>query len=278
MKITHVIRAEEWLPSTPKHIILNRMLDFDQPSYAHLPVILGPDKKKLSKRHGATGILDYRSQGYLWRAMINFMVLLGWNPKNDQELFGSDDPESLWDELFEKFDLNQVNKAPAVFDLEKLNYFNRHYLQLTPAADIIDVLDQETLAKIPQDRKLKAVELAKDRMTVLSDFKEKVSFLIDEPILDKNLIVFRKSDAATTKKALELVTKSLLELSAWEKDAIKAELEKIFAQNNLSPGDVFWPVRYSLSGLEKSPPPEEIAEVLGKEQTLSRISKAVELL
>jgi len=278
MQITHIIRAEEWLPSTPKHILLNRMLGFNQPQYAHLPVILGSDKKKLSKRHGAMGILQYRSAGYLWRAMVNFMVLLGWNPKNDQELFGSSDPESIWDELFEKFNLEQVNKAPAIFDAEKLNFFNRHYLQMTPADEIIDVLDEKTIAKIPEDKRLKIVELAKERMTKLSDFKETISYLLEKPKLDKKTIVFKKSNQKTTKEALQKVSSSLEKLSSWNSEAIKSTLEKVISENSFSNGDVFWPTRYALSGEEKSPPPELIAEVLEKEEAISRIQKATDLL
>ena len=279
MLITHVIRAEEWLTSTPKHILLNRMLGFDQPQYAHLPVILGPDKKKLSKRHGATGILEYRKEGYLWQAMINFMVLLGWNPKTEQEIFGkADNPEEIFVELFEKFTLEGVNKAPAVFDLEKLNFFNRHYLQQAKPEDIVDVLDEETVAAIPNEKINQVIELAKERMTTLSDFKETIDYIIEEPKLDKRLIVFKKSDPETTKKALGEVITDLEELTAWEKDGIKAVFTKVVEEGGFSNGDVFWPIRYALSGKEKSPPPEEIATVLDKEKTIARIQKALEEL
>lgn len=275
MKITHVIRAEEWLPSTPKHIILNQALGFPVPEYAHLPVILGPDKGKLSKRHGATGILQYRNQGYLWQAMINFMVLLGWNPKTNQEIF--DKKEVIYDELFELFDLAGVNKSPAVFDVEKLNHFNRHYLQITPAEELIPVLDNDVVDKLPKEHLIKIVEMAKDRMTTLSDFEKTVDFILHEPKIDKTILVFKKSNPETTKKALELAEKELSPLSDWNKDKIKEILERVVSVNNLSNGDVFWPIRYALSGAEKSPPPEELAEVLGKEKSLQRIRTAKEL-
>ncbi len=276
MGITHVIRAEEWLPSTPKHIILNQALGFPVPKYAHLPVILGPDKGKLSKRHGATGILEYRNQGYLWQAMINFMVLLGWNPKTNREIF--DKKGVIYDELFELFDLSGVNKSPAVFDVEKLNHFNRHYLQIAPTEDLIPVLDNDVVDKLPKEHLVKIVEMAKGRMTTLSDFEKTVDFILHEPKIDKNLLVFKKSNAETTGKALELVERELSSLSDWSSDKIKEILERVVSINNLSNGDVFWPVRYALSGAEKSPPPEELAEVLGKEKSLKRIKEAKELL
>jgi len=279
MEITHVIRAEEWLASTPKHILLNKMLGFNQPKYAHLPVILGPDKKKLSKRHGATGILQYRKDGYLWQALINFMALLGWNPKTDQELFGSgENPEQVFDELFEKFTLEGVNKAPAVFDIEKLNFFNRHYLQETPVDSFIDVLDEEVLNKIPENSRVEAVEMAKDRMTTLKDFGQTIKFLTDEPKLDPDLLVFRKSTAEQTGKALSDTIKKLENLATWSVDSIKTSLEQTVAEGSYSNGDVFWPTRYALSGEEKSPPPEEIANILGKDKTISRLNKALLLL
>jgi glutamyl-tRNA synthetase len=276
MSITHVIRSEEWLPSTPKHIILNQALGFPIPQYAHVPVILGTDKGKLSKRHGATGILEYRKEGYLWQAMVNFMVLLGWNPKTQQEVF--DQKDVIYDELFELFDLASINKSPAVFDLDKLNHFNRHYLQKTPAEDLIPVLDDDVIAKLPKDNLVKIVEMAKDRMTVLSDFKKTVDFILTEPKLDKNLLVFRKSTPETTKKALNLVEAEFESISDWTAERIKAALESVVSKNSFSNGDVFWPVRYALSGAEKSPPPEEIAEILTKNESLKRIAAAKELL
>jgi glutamyl/glutaminyl-tRNA synthetase len=276
MGITHVIRAEEWLPSTPKHIILNEALGFPIPKYAHLPVILGPDKGKLSKRHGATGILEYRKQGYLWQAMVNFMVLLGWNPKTDQEIF--DRKDVVYDELFELFDLSQVNKSPAVFDVDKLNHFNRHYLQITPAEDLIPVLDEDVIKKLPKEHLNRIVDMAKDRMTVLSDFEKTVEFILNEPKLDKNLLVFKKSNPDTTKKALVLVQKELSALSDWKAERVKEILERVVSINGLSNGDVFWPARYALSGLEKSAPPEEIAGVLGRDKSLQRIKVAEDLL
>lgn len=276
MGITHVIRAEEWLPSTPKHIILNEALGFPVPKYAHLPVILGPDKGKLSKRHGATGILQYRSEGYLWQAMVNFMVLLGWNPKTEQEIF--DRKDNIYEELFEMFDLKQVNKSPAVFDANKLNHFNRHYLQLTPAKDLISALDGSVISKLPKEHLEKIIEMAKDRMDKLSDFEKTIDFILKEPKLDKNLLVFKKSSPEITKKALESVGNELHSLSDWKSQNIKNILERVVSSHGFSNGDVFWPVRYALSGLEKSAPPEEIAEVLDKGESLNRIKAAQEIL
>jgi glutamyl-tRNA synthetase len=271
MQISHVIRAEEWLPSTPKHIILNEMLGFDQPEYAHLPVILSPTKGKLSKRDGAVGILEYKFLGYLPEALVNFMVLLGWNPKNDNEIF-------TLEELEQKFDLTGVNKAPAVFDKEKLNFFNRHYLQKSQPEALIKLLDQEIVQKLPEDKLIKIIEIAKERMNVLSEFKETIAFFLSEPDLDKEKIIFRKSDKETTVIALEITAEKFSQISTWQANIIKGTLDGIVKDNKFSNGDVFWPVRYALSGEEKSPPPEQIAEALTKETATKRIKAALDLL
>ena len=276
MNVTHVIRAEEWLPSTPKHILLNQMLGYSTPQYAHLPVILSPNKGKLSKRDGAVGILQYREMGYLPQAMVNFMVLLGWNPKNDQELF--DRSQNIYDEIIEKFDIGQINKAPAVFDINKLNFFNRHYLQKIPATDLLKDLDADTMAKIPRNSQIQAVEMAKDRMTTLNDFGSTIGFLTDEPNLDADLIIFRKSTKEQTSAALSKVIEKIGDLETYGKEQIKSALEAVVQDGQFSNGDVFWPTRYALSGEEKSPPPEEIAAILGQEETVRRLKSAVSIL
>lgn len=271
MGITHVIRAEEWLPSTPKHIILNEALGYKVPEYAHLPIILSPTHGKLSKRDGAVGIMEYKKLGYLPEALINFMALLGWNPKNEEEFFTLKDLEQV-------FDISQVNKAAAIFNIEKLNFFNHHYLMLKPAKELIKLLDKAITAKLPKESLEKAIELAKDRMASINDFEKTVDYILNEPKIDKDILVFKKSNADTTKKALNLALQELEPLSNWKAEMIKEILERVVSLNNLSNGDVFWPVRYALSGGEKSPPPEELAEVLGKDKSLKRIKDAQELI
>jgi glutamyl-tRNA synthetase len=270
MGVTDIIRSEEWLSSTPKHIILNKMLGFEAPNYAHPPVILSPNKGKLSKRDGAIGILEYRKLGYLPEALINFMVFLGWNPKDEREFF-------TLAELEKEFDLKNINKAGAVFDIEKLNYYNRHYLQEKPEGEVATLIDQNVLKKFSAFDREKIVALAKDRMEKLSDFEKTVSFLLEEKITP-NILVFKKSDKVKTVTGLKATSEKIEAIEDFNAQNIKSALEKAVEQNKLSNGDVFWPVRVALSGLEKSPPPEQIAEVLGKEETLSRISRAIQII
>jgi len=270
MGVTDIIRSEEWLSSTPKHIILNKMLGFEAPNYAHPPVILSPNKGKLSKRDGSVGILEYRKLGYLPEALINFMVFLGWNPKDEREFF-------TLAELEKEFDLKNINKAGAVFDIEKLNYYNRHYLQEKPEAQVAALIDQDVLKKFSTFDKEKVVALAKDRMEKLSDFEKTVSFLLEERIAPE-ILVFKKSDKTKTIAGLKATGEKIGAIEDFNAQNIKSAIEGAVEQNKLSNGDVFWPVRVALSGLEKSPPPEQIAEVLGRKETLSRISRAIRIL
>jgi len=267
MGITHVIRGEEWLPSTPKHLLLYQAFGWKAPHFAHLPVILGPNKGKLSKREGAVSILEYRRRGYLPEAVVNFLALLGWNPKTEEEFF-------TLKELEEKFDLAQVNKAPAAFNREKLDFFNRHYLQLASPKRLLPLLSAEIVKKLPKGKAEKAIELAKERMTTLNDFESCVGFLLKKPRLDTKKIVFKKSTQEKTKAALAESTKALSALSDWNAGKIKAALDQLVAGGKFSAGDVFWSVRYALTGEEKSPPPEQIAEILGRQEVVSRLQSA----
>ncbi len=284
MQVTHVIRSEEWLPSTPKHIILNKMLGFRQVRYAHVPVILSPSGGKLSKRDGAVGILSFLHHGYLPEALINYMALLGWNPKTNEEFFTLKDLE-------ERFDLKNVNKAGAIFDQKKLDNINRaHLLVLLGDKDrlmtLIDEQSAEFLKKI--DRELPSGQSVKDvllelivpRIDKLDEFSNHLEIFVKKPNLDETILVFRKSTKENTLIALNEFTQKAGEIPGedWIFDQIKALMEAVVEQKNLSNGDVFWPIRYALSGMEKSPPPEEIATILGKQETLERISRAVEAL
>jgi glutamyl-tRNA synthetase len=274
MQITHVIRAEEWLPSTPKHILLNKMLGFKAPEYAHVPVILSPTKGKLSKRDGAVGILEYKKLGYLPEAIINFMALLGWNPKTEEEYF-------TLAELEQRFDLTQVNKAPAVFDIEKLNHFGEHYLKLRIQESGIRNQDQIRMLE-PWDVK----ELSNSEIELLgrggfATFKEMAEYILklrQIPDYPAEMLVFKKSTIEDSKMGLSKVVEKLLTVEDWTESELQINLSSIVADSSLSNGDVFWPVRVALSGEEKSPSPIELLLALGKDESIARINRALELL
>ncbi len=301
MEVTDVIRSEEWLSSTPKHILLNKALGYNQPNYAHVPIILGPNKGKLSKRDGAVGILEYRKLGYLPEALINFMVFLGWNPKNEHELFtltkfiedlGLEDREDGVRKLEEEFDTKNVNKAGAVFDIDKLNHYNKYYMGRSDNDRIYSLLDNQTKdlidkydRKLPDGQTVKQVILSdvKVRIYHLSEFYDAIKFLAETPRLDRNDLIFKKSDREKTLAALKQAVSDLeiLENSQWHYggiDPIVSVFRKIGESDNFSNGDIYWPVRYALTGLKASPPPEMVATWLGKEESINRIKKAISLL
>lgn len=288
MKISHVIRAEEWLPSTPKHILLYQAFDWEAPEYAHLPMILGSDKKKLSKRHGASAFLDYKEQGYLPEALINFMVFLGWNPKSEREKFSLE-------ELVKEFDLVNVNRAGAIFDVEKLDSINGQYIREMSADDFtehcIPYLEQAGLIKVgagkwemvagekvEPDYIKQAVALEQERIRKFSEIAEAVSyFFTDKLEYEADLLVWKKMERAAVKPSLEKSLAFYDGLS--EKDFTTKNLEKVtkgyIEQERINTGEMLWPLRVALCGRQNSPSPFEIAGVLGKGKVLQRVEVAI---
>jgi glutamyl-tRNA synthetase len=272
--ITHVIRAEEWLPSTPKHILLYQAFGWSLPQFAHLPMVLGTDRSKLSKRHGAVPALDYRELGYLPEAVLNFITLLGWNPKTEREIFSTK-------ELIQEFDLSKVNKSGSIFNLEKLNWLNSQYIKKMNIDDLVKARRSrfEQLGyKIGEERLLRdTVELEKDRLTTLNDPSEVASFLLtDELKYDPKIIVPKNETVEITKQSLELIIKKLGELSDgdFSRDKLKTELEKLITEHKLSNKQVLWPLRVAITGLEKSPGVFEVMEVIGRDRTIKRVEEA----
>ncbi|MCX6809653.1 MAG: glutamate--tRNA ligase [Candidatus Berkelbacteria bacterium] len=279
MKITHVIRAEEWLSSTPKHILLNEMLGYKTPLYAHLPVILSPAGGKLSKRDGAVGILEYKKMGYLPEALINFMILLGWSPKDESEILIDQDEYALKFNrtafLPGEFKLEYVNKAPAVFDIKKLNHFNEIFLKNKTVGQLKDLVSDYGNFEVSTSE---AELLKRGGFITLVEMADYISKLRQTPEYEPEMLVFKKSTPANTKIGLSAVSTRLSELNSWDETEIQKIFGGVVSENSLSNGDVFWPVRVALSGEEKSPSPIELLLALGKEESNKRIKKALELL
>lgn len=278
MGVTDVVRGEEWIPSTPKHIAIYEALEWKVPQFAHLPVILGNDKSKLSKRHGDTAILDYKEKGYLPEAMLNFLALLGWNPGTTKEIFTRD-------ELIKEFDIKRVQKAPAVFDIEKLNWLNGQYIKSTQnsklKSQIQEILPElEVLKSKIFDRVL---EVEKTRLSTLADITKETDYYLEVPNYKSDLLIFKKSTKEDSKRGLEEAAAALrsIDIAKWQEmtiDEFNAVLEKAVKDLGLSNGDVFWPVRVALSGKEKSPSPAELLWVFGKEESLKRLTSALNKL
>lgn len=273
MEITHVLRAEEWLPSTPKHILLYEAFGWETPEFAHIPLLLNPDKSKLSKRQGDVAVEDYLKKGYLKEALINFVALLGWNP-------GAGSTEEIFslDELTKIFDLAQVHKAGAVFDLKKLDWMNAEYIKRLPidelyaaARPFLDADKDEAFLK-----RVLAVE--QDRLAKLSDVGVNNPFFFTEPSYEAALLNWKDNSSEATKAALEKAHGILENLTdiEWEKRDV---LERILLEAaGEKRGDFLWPLRVALTGAQKSPSPSDCAWVLGRDMSLIRIRQAIEKL
>lgn len=270
MGITHVIRSDEWLSSTPKHVFLYKSFNWKIPKFAHLSMILGEDKRKLSKRRGATPILDYRDKGYLSGALINYIALLGWNPKDEREFF------TLL-ELKEEFKIKNVNISSAIHSSEKLNSINSHYLKETDLQDLKIKLKEVSGLDFPENQ----VELIKrGGYNTLVEAVEYLNKLNHKPDFSKSILIFSKSNIKKTSVGLgcaQVKIKGVGE-NSWNADILQGILENVVREEGLSNGDVFWPVRVALSGEEKSPSPVELLVALGKEESLKRVKKAINKL
>jgi len=280
MEITHVIRAEEWLPSTPKHIILYNMFGWQIPKFAHLSMILAPDKSKLSKRHGATSVLEFKNLGYLPEAVVNYIALLGWNPGTEQEIFSLK-------ELKQAFDLEKVNKAGAIFDIEKLNWLNGYYIRQKNLDELTELClpylntentENKKTQKTQSEYLKKVVALEQERLKKISDIGERTKYFFQRPEFDPKMLIWRKSTLADAKEKLQFLAAELEKVpdENWTRSALEQFIKGLIEAEKFDSGAVLWPMRVALSGQEKSPSPFEIAEVLGKEETVERIKLAVE--
>lgn len=273
MGVTHIIRGEDHIPNTPRHILLQEALGFNIPNYAHLSLILGADRSKLSKRHGAVSLNEYKKEGYLPEAIINFIAFIGWNPGGEKEIFSKD-------ELVKEFSLERIQKSAGIFNVERLDWYNREYLKKLPLRNLeIRVADE---LKIDNELFVKKITpIIAERINKYSDIKDmekgELSFFFNEPEYVKELLLWKKEPSLEkTKKHLEEVVKLLKELgeSEFRPDKIKETIWNYAEKEGR--GNVLWPMRAALTGLEKSPDPFAVAGVLGKEKTIKRLTYAIE--
>ena len=278
MQFSHVIRGEEWISSTPKHIFLYNAFGWEIPEFAHLPLLLNPDRSKLSKRQGDVAVEDYLAKGYLPEALINYVALLGWNPGDDREIFSMD-------ELIKEFSLEKCGKSGAIFDITKLNWMNGVYireLDINQLWDRIKPFIKEYLQEndfsdyLDEDEYLKRiVKIQQERLIKLSDIQEDVEYFFQEDdniIYDADLLIWKKSDAQGAIKSLKDIQEFLENYSNdWTVEALNDNIIPWIKENEYGIGDVLWPLRASLSGREKSASPFELLWALGKEKSLNRI-------
>ncbi|HCC23233.1 TPA: glutamate--tRNA ligase [Candidatus Falkowbacteria bacterium] len=290
MKITHIMRGDEWIASTPKHVLLYESFGWQAPVFAHLPQILNNNKKKMSKRDGDVSVKDFIQAGFLKDALINFIALLGWNAGTEQEVYTRD-------EMIKQFSLDNVHKKGAVFDLEKLDWINGVYLRglsddqfttecipyLISAELVTDESDNKytnrlTKEKITFNDIKRYCSLEKNRIRRLNEISDAIKFVFPAKLdLDPTMLIFKKSDKDTTIQALQYLLEILIKTPEdhFTADQLEKEIRNMIDHNNLQNGDVLWPLRVALSGREKSPGPFEIAGVLGKTKCLNRLKHAL---
>ncbi|MCR4278572.1 MAG: glutamate--tRNA ligase [bacterium] len=276
MEISHVLRGEEWLSSTPKHIFIYEAFNWELPIFVHLPLILNPDKSKLSKRQGDVGVNDYIEKGYLPEAIINFVALLGWNPKGDQEIYSHE-------ELAELFDPAKINKAGGVFDTSKLNWMNNHYLRALSEDDYFKKV-LPSFEGIDDDLAFlkRSALLVRDRLETTVEIKEVTAFLFRAGFDFQEIpLAWKDQDADSVKERLEAVREVLTnmeESNVLNIQIVENELKNLIEKNGWGNGDTLWPLRVALSGMKKSPGPFELVATYGKERALQRIDSAIKSL
>ena len=274
MQISHVLRAEEWLSSAPRHLQLYRALGYAPPEHGHLPMILGPDRAKLSKRHGATSILEYRDDGFLPDALRNFMVLLGWSLDDKTEIMRAQT-------IVDSFTLDRVGKPAAIFDREKLSWMNGIYVRDMPPQDLADAMIpflEKGLAPdlLPVDAEylLRIVPLIQERLKLLSEAPDMVAYFLEEqPVYDPANLVQRGMSEGEAAKALDWSLSALAD-AEFSTSALEARLRALGEELELTPRRFFGTLRWAVTGRNVSPPLFETMEVLGRDRVLSRLAWA----
>ncbi len=274
MELTHIVRGDEHLSNTPSQIQIYYALGWTPPLFAHLSMILGPDGSKLSKRHGATSVLEYRDQGYLPHTMRNYLALLGWSTTESQQLFTDED-------LISKFDLEGCQKSPATFDTVKLNWMNGEYIRQTPVAELVRLaqpfLEKAGLIGLPGPDLKRVIALEHEKFKLLSEIPTLIEFFYKPVVFDPK--AFDKVlKAPGAKQVLEDLAGALNSLTPFEEKTLEACIRKFVADKGLKPGSVFHPIRVAVSGRAEGPTLFLMLEIMGKDMVVSRLKDAAVLL
>jgi len=281
MDISHVIRGDDHLSNTPRQVLMYEAFGFSLPKFAHIPMILGKDKARLSKRHGATSVIAYKDMGYLPEAMVNYLARLGWG-HGDQEVFSVD-------ELIELFDIERVSKTPAVFDMDKLDWLNSIYIKQSPPQRIVLMTkpfleaaypSYKELEKTPEGREKieKIVVCLLERMKTLKDIVALSDFFfLDEITYDQKAIEKHMKEEGV-KEILSKLGSALKSVNPFTKDNIETAFRGLAAELGIKAGKVIHPARVALTGRSDSPPMFDTVEIIGKEVCLKRLEKAFQLL
>lgn len=272
MRIDPIIRGEEWLPSTPKHLLVYRAFGWTVPPHAHVPNVLGPDGKKLSKRHGATQVDEFIREGYLPEAMVNFLALIGWSPGTEEEIFSMED-------LVQRFRIDQVQKAGGKWDRDRLNYFNGVWIRRLSDDELFRRLDPFLPPEWDRALVRQVVPLIKERMTTLAEAKDLVAFLFADPLdHDRSILVPKKKEAHETITALSRSTVALRFLEPFSAERIEQAIAAVAADVGWSVRDLTIAIRAAVTGRKIGPPLYGSIALLGKDRAIERLEAAQEVL
>ncbi|MFQ6121874.1 MAG: glutamate--tRNA ligase, partial [Dehalococcoidales bacterium] len=277
MEISHVLRAEEWLASTPRHCLLYQALDLTPPQFAHLPMILGADRAKLSKRHGAVSITEYHEQGYLPETMVNFLALLGWSLDDKTEILSRQ-------ELISNFSLERISRTAAIFNRDKLNWMNGVYIRSLSLEDFaqraLPFLDKglppEVKRPLSNSYVRQIMPLIQERARTLAEVVELAQFFfVTELNYDPSLLISQNTSLESAIKALEVGQQKLSKLPVFDAESLEAVLRPLAEELGLKTGQLFGTLRVAVTGRTAAPPLFQTMAVLGKERCLKRIEAAL---
>jgi len=280
MEISHVIRAEEWLSSTPRHILLYQALGLEPPQFVHHPMILGPDRSKLSKRHGAVSIIEYREQGYLPETMVNFLALLGWSLDDKTELLSRQ-------ELIDNFSLERIGRTAAIFNRDKLNWMNGVYIRTLTLEDFtqraLPFLDSGLPPQVKRPLSVEYIRqimpLIQERAKTLAEVADLAQFFfVDELDYAPSLLIGKNMSRESTTRALEVSQQRLTQLEPFDAESLEAMLRPLAVELGLKTGQLFGTLRVAVTGWTAAPPLFQTMAVLGEERCLSRIEAALDRL
>jgi glutamyl-tRNA synthetase len=275
MGISHVIRGEEWLPSTPKHILLYDYFGWDIPVFAHLPLLLNEDRSKLSKRQGDVAVGDYREKGYLPEALVNFVALLGWNPGDEKELFSID-------EMVEQFSLDRINKSGAVFNVEKLQWMNGMYIREKDSEDLVEIaapfLEDAGFDVSNTERMIKIIDAVKDNLRYLAEIPELTEVFQDEEVRfdqSEEAEIQEMLQKESTEQVFQALIEKFKELDQVEKSTFLSTMKAVQKETGVKGKNLWMPVRIALTGEMHGPELPAVIEILGKDVCIERLQKQI---
>jgi len=273
MKISHVIRAEEWISSTPKHILLYKAFGFKLPVFAHTPLLRNPDKSKLSKRRNPVSVLWYQEQGFLPEALVNYLCLMGWSHPDGKDIFSLE-------EFIKLFSLDRVQTSQPIFDLEKLRWLNGSYIRQKSAADLLRLLKPFVPKTAKKQELIGIIALIRDRIKTLNEFSQLADFFFQAPKIDSQILL-KQSKLEAEKTGMKLLEYARVLEGLSDTDWKMPNLERAgrkLLDDRWSPKQLFMSVRVALTGKTVSPPLFDSMEILGKAQSIKRLKHAAKIL